>query len=117
MFLLWNSFVRNAFYDEMLAVQQAYSAAPCPRQPTRTERADMLFGPGKWEQFTFDSTLQQSFEQFFGGMSSASSAPEAGTVTGKAYRAAVQALFDKYAVRGRLATQVETLCFAGTLAD
>lgn len=116
-FLLWNRFARNAFYDEMLAIQQAYSTHPSPRQPTRAERADTLFCPGKWAQFTFDSTLQQSFEQFFGGMSSASSAPEAGTVTGKAYRAAVQVLFDKYAVRGRLATQVETLCFAGTLAD
>ena len=116
-FLLWNRFVRNAFYDEMLAIQQAYSTVPSPRQPTRAERADVLFGPGQWEQFTFDSTLQQSFEQFFGGMSSASSAPEAGTVDGKAYQAAVQSLFDKYAVRGRLATQVETVCFAGTLAD
>ena len=115
-FLLWNRFVRNAFYDEMLAVQQAYSTAPYPRQPSRADRADVLFGPGQWEQFTFDSTLQQSFEQFFGGMSSASSAPEADTVAGKAYRAAVQSLFDKYAVRGRLATHVETLCFAGTLS-
>lgn len=116
-FLLWNRFVHNAFYDEMLAVQQAYSTAPSPRQRTRDDRADALFGPGQWEQRTFAHTLQQTFEQFYGGMSSASSAPEAGTVSGNAYRAAVQALFDRHAARGRVATHVETVCYAGTLAD
>ena len=114
-FLLWNRFVRNAFYDEMLAVQQAYSTASSPRQRTRAERADALFGPRHWEQHTFGHTMQQTFEQFYGGMSSASSAPEAGTVAGKAYRAAVHALFDKHAVRGRIATHVETVCYVGTL--
>lgn len=99
-FLLWNRFVRNAFYDEMLAVQQEYSTSPSPRQRTRSERADALIGSGKWERFTFDNPLQQTFEQFYGGMRSASYAPEAGTIAGKAYREAVQALFNRYAVHG-----------------
>jgi len=80
------------------------------------QRADDLFGPGRWERFTCANTLHQTFAQFYGGMASASYAPEEGTVAGKAFREAVQALFNKHAVRGRIATHVETVVYAGTLA-
>jgi len=115
-FLLWNHFVRNTYHDEMHAIQQEYRTYPRPRQRTGDERADDLFGPGHWEKFTFDNTLHQTFGQFYGGMSSASYAPEAGTVAGNAFRDAVQALFDKHAVRGRILTHVETVMYTGTLA-
>ena len=114
-FLLWNRFVCNPYHDEMHAIQQEHRTYPRPEQRTGAQRADDLFGPGKWEQFTFDNTMHQTFEQFYGGMSSASYAPEAGTVAGQAFREAVQALFDKNAVRGRIPTQVETVCYAGQL--
>ena len=86
-----------------------------PDQRTGDDRADDLYGPGAWERFTFDNTLHQTFEQFYGGMCSASYAPEAGTVAGKSHRAAVQSLFEKHAVNGRLVTHVETVCYAGQL--
>lgn len=114
-FLLRNRFIRNAYYDEMLAIQQEYRTSPLPEPRTAAQRADDLFGPGQWEKFTFDNTMHQTFEQFYGGMSSASYAPEAGTVAGQAYREAVQALFDKNAVGGRIPTQVETVVYAGRL--
>lgn len=114
-FLLWNRFVRNPYHDEMHAIQQRHRTYPRPDQRTYANRADDLFGPGKWECFTFDNTLHQTFNQFYGGMSSASYAPEEGTVAGKAFREDVQALFDKYAVHGRIVTHVETVVYAGTL--
>lgn len=112
-FLLWNRFVRNHYHDEMHAIQQAHRTFPRPDQRTYAQRADDLFGPGNWDEFVFDNTLYQTFAQFYGGMSSASYAPEAGTVAGKTFREAVQALFDKHAVRGRIVTHVETVVYAG----
>ncbi len=114
-FLLWNHFRNNPFSEEMNAIQQQYRTYPRPPQRTGAARADDLFGPGQWEKHTFDNTLQQSFEQLLGGMSSASYAPETGTVAGKAFREAVRAMFDKYAAGGRIVTHVETVCYAGTL--
>lgn len=115
-FLLRNLFVGNHYHDEMHAIQQAHRTYPRPQQRTAEQRADDLFGPGCWERFTFDNTLHQTFVQFYGGMASASYAPEEGTVAGKAFREAVQALFDRHAVRGRIATHVETVVCTGTLA-
>lgn len=114
-FLLWNHFQNNPYSDEMSAIQQQYRTYPRPKQRSSQERADDLFGPGQWARFTFDNTLHQTFDQFYGGMSSASYAPEAGTVAGNAYRQAVQDLFDRYSTGGRLVTRVETVCYTGTL--
>lgn len=114
-FLLWNHFCENLYDEEMRAIQQQHRTYPRPKQRTGSEHADDLFGPGKWEKFTFDTTMPQAFEQFYGGMSSASYAPEAGTVTGNAYKQAIQALFEKYSVHGRIVTHVETVCYAGRL--
>lgn len=115
-FLLRNLFVGNHYHDEMHALQNEHRTYPRPQQRTGEQRADDLFGPGNWERFTFDNTLHQTFAQFYGGMASASYAPEEGTVAGKAFREAVQALFNKHAVRGRIVTHVETVVYAGTLA-
>ena len=115
-FLLWNHFERNDYDERMRAIQQQYRTYPRPRQRTGAERADDLFGPGNWQRFTFDNTIQQTFRQFFGGMSSASYAPEAGTVAGEAFRRAVQELFDDFAVKGLLTTRVTAVCYAGRLA-
>lgn len=114
-FLLWNRFVRNTYHDEMHAIQQRHRTFPRPDQRTCAERANDLFGPGQWERFTFDNTLHQTFEQFYGGMSSASYAPEEGTVAGKAFREAVQELFDRHARHGRIVTHVETVCYTGRI--
>lgn len=114
-FLLRNHFRENPYDAEMRAIQQQYRTDPRLKQRTGAERADDLFGPGNWQKHTFDNSLRQSFEQFYGGMSSASYAPEAGTVAGKAFREAVQALFDKYAAGGRIVTHVETVCYVGSM--
>lgn len=116
-FLLWNHFRANAYDAEMHAIQQQYRTYPRPKQRTGPQRADDLFGPGRWERFAFDNTMHQTFEQFCGGMCSASYAPEAGTVAGKAHRAAIQALFEKHAVGGRLVTHVETVCYVGSITS
>lgn len=116
-FLLWNHFEHNAYDDRMQAISQQYRTYPRPRQRTGAQRADDLYGPGKWQRFTFDNTLRQTFRQFWGGMSSASYAPEAGTVAGQAFRADVQRLFDDHAENGLLTTHVTTVCYVGTLAD
>lgn len=115
-FLLRNLFVGNHYHDEMHALQQEHRTYPRPQQRTEEQRANDLFGPGRWERFTFDSSLRQTFAQFYGGMASASYAPEEGTVAGKAFREAVQALFDRHAVCGRIATHVKTVVCTGTLA-
>lgn len=70
------------------------------RLPDHSVDAITVAGAYHW----FDNTLHQSFGQFCGGMSSASYAPEAGTVAGKAFREAIQALFEKYAVNKRIVT-------------
>ena len=114
-FLLWNRFCRNEYDAEMQAIQKTYRTYPRIKSPTADERADALFGSGNWERFVFDNTMHQTFQQFYGGMSSASYAPEAGTAAGKAFREAVQALFDQYARHGRITTHVETVVYAGRL--
>ncbi|MBQ7139566.1 MAG: helix-turn-helix domain-containing protein [Clostridia bacterium] len=114
-FLLWNHFRRNPYDEEMQAIQQGHRTFPRPPQRTRAQRADDLFGPGGWQKFAFDNTMHQTFEQFYGGMCSASFAPEDGTVAGKAHRAAVRVLFDKHAQNGRIVTHVETVCYAGQI--
>ena len=114
-FLLRNRFIHNAYYDEMLSIQKEYRTCTPAAQLGAAACADALFGPGNWESYAFESTMHQTFEQFYGGMRSASYAPEAGTVAGKAYRAAVQDLFDRYARHGRISTHVETVCCIGQL--
>ncbi len=114
-FLLWNRFRENPYDKPMQAIQQQYRTYPQPTPRTGAERADDLFGPGQWERFTFRNDMLQTFEQFFGGMSSASYAPEAGTVEGDRYRQDVRALFDAHSVHGRLLTRVETVCYLGRL--
>ena len=114
-FLLWNHFRRNPYDEEMQAIQQGHRTFPRPPQRTGAQRADDLFGPGGWQKFAFDNTMHQTFEQFYGGMCSASFAPEDGTVAGKAHRAAVRALFDKHAQNGCIVTHVETVCYAGQI--
>lgn len=113
-FLLWNHFEHNDYDERMRAIEQQYRTYPRPKQRTGAERADDLFGQGRWQRFTFDNTMHQTFRQFYGGMSSASYAPEAGTVAGEAFRRAVQELFDDYALKGQLTTHVTAVCYVGS---
>lgn len=116
-FLLWNHFERNAYDEEMRGIHQQFRTYPRPKQRTGAERADDLFGEGQWRRLTFDNTLHQTFRQFLGGMSSASHAPEAGTVAGQAFQQAVRRLFDAHAENGLLTTHATTVCYIGTLAQ
>ncbi|MBQ8556117.1 MAG: methyltransferase domain-containing protein [Clostridia bacterium] len=116
-FLLWNHFEHNDYDEAMQSVQQQYRTYPRPRQRTRNERADDLYGKGRWQRFAFDNTMHQPFERFYGGMTSASYAPEPGTVAGEHFRREVQRIFDQHAVNGQLTTHVTTVCYAGQLAD
>jgi len=115
-FLLRNHFGGNAYDAEMAAIQQKYRTSPRARQRSGDQRADDLFGPGRWQRVEFDNTLYQTCAQFLGGMFSASYAPEKGTLDGSAFRREVCALFDAHATGGLLTTRVTTVCYAGTLA-
>lgn len=115
-FLLWNRFTGNAYGPEMNRIQQQYRTRPGPPPRSREERADDLFGRGKWHRCTFDNTLHQTFSQFLGGMSSASYAPGSATAAGMAYQQEIRTLFDAYAVDGLITTHVTTECWWGTLA-
>lgn len=116
-FLLWNHFRDNAFDAEMSAINRQYRTSPRPPQRTGAQRADDLYGAGRWERHEFDNTIRQTCARFLGGMCSASYAPEAGTVDGEAFRRAARALFEKHAVSGLLTTHITTVCYAGTLPE
>lgn len=114
-FLLWNRFGGDPWDAERDEINRRFRTTP--RQPRRTgpQRADDLFGKGRWQRLTFDNTLRQTLQRFLGGMSSSSFAPEAGTVDGEAFRAECRALFDRHAVGGLLTTHITTVCYTGTL--
>jgi len=116
-FLLWNHFEHNDYDEQMKSIQQDHRTYPRPRQRTGAQRADDLYGPGHWERFAFDNTMYQTFRQFYGGMSSASFAPQAGTVAGQAFERAVRQLFEAHAHKGLLTTHVTAVCYAGTLGE
>ncbi len=116
-FLLWNRFRGNPFDQEMAALQDKYRSGPRPPRQSGDERADRLFGAGRWQRMEFDNTIRQSRARCLGGMCSASGAPESGTVAGEAFRREAGRLFDRCAVGGVMHTCVITVCYAGTLPD
>jgi len=116
-FLLWNHVRGNPFDKEMAAIDQQYRTYQRPFQRTGKERADDLFGPGFWQRFEFDNTIRQPFHRFLGGACSASYAPEAGTVAGKAFRRAIRQVFDQHAKGGLLLTHITTDCYTGTIGE
>lgn len=115
-FLLWNHFGGNAYDAEMQAIHSAHRTTSRLPQFSGAQRADALFGPGRWQRLEFDNTIRQTLQRFLGGMHSASYAPEAGTVAGEAFRRACRELFDRHACQGLLTTRITTVCYAGTLS-
>lgn len=116
-FLLWNRFGGNDYDAEMAALNQQYRTYPRPAARTGAQRADDLYGPGRWEVQEFDNTIHQSMTRFLGGMCSASHAPEAGTVDGEAFRKAARSIFNAHSQNGLLTTHITTFCYSGTLLD
>ena len=118
-FLLWNHFGGkenpNPFDQEMTALHQRYRTTPRLPSFAGEQRADALFGPGRWQRLTFDNTIRQTLQRFLGGMSSASHAPESGTAEGEAFARECRALFEHHAVQGLLTTHITTVCYTGTI--
>lgn len=116
-FLLWNRFRGNPFDAEMADLNARYRYSPPLPRRTGDERADALFGEGRWQRREFDNTIRQSLSRFMGGMCSASFVPEAGTVAGEAFRREARELFGRYESGGRLSTRVTTVLYAGRLPE
>lgn len=114
-FLLWNHFGGNPYDEQMREIARRYRTYPEPKGRTEEQLADDTFGVGAWEKLTFDNTMHQTFDRFYGGMTSASYAPQPGTVEGKAFRQEVKKLFDQYAEGDRLVTHVTTVCYVGQM--
>lgn len=114
-FLLWNRFTGNAWDAERNDIHQRHRTTPRLPQISGNERADALFGSGRWQRHEFDNTIRQTLQRFLGGMSSASFAPEADTVAGKAFLKECRALFDRHAEEGLLTTRITTVCYTGCL--
>lgn len=114
-FLLWNHFGGNPYDEQMRDIARRYRTYPEQEGRTEAQLADDTFGPGAWEKVTFDNTMRQPFERFYGGMTSASYVPQPGTVAGKAFKKEVQELFEQYAEGDRLVTHVTAVCYFGQM--
>ena len=118
-FLMWNVFGGDPFDEELSKIKNAY----CARKKQKAsgisykERADHLFGENHYHTARFDNSIQQSFEEFCGGMLSASFAPNPNDDKYERFISDVNELFDKYEKAGKLNTSITTVCYWGKLED
>lgn len=116
-FLFWDMYTGNVFDSEKEIIDQKYRELN--NKPAsgiaREERAEKLFGKGKFQKQIFETTIYQSFEAFLGGWSSASYMPKIGTEDYKTFEKEARSLFEHFEVNGLLETKITTLCFYGQL--
>ena len=116
-FLLWNKNGGNDYDNKQWEISCKYRVQKNinPSGITRVQRAEGLFGKDKFQSAEFDNTIYQTFEQFCGGWSSASYAPNPGDSNYSDFVNEARELFNKYAVNGIIETKFTTCCFWGQL--
>ena len=116
-FLFWDIYEGNSYDEEKEQIDQKYRKKKNRMLSgiSRETRAKHLFGENHFKKVTFETILHQDFETFFGGWSSASYAPTAGSRDYEIFQKEARALFDRYAVNGVLDMIVQTICFYGKI--
>ncbi len=116
-FLLWNVFGGDEFDEELTNLKISYRAKK--KQKTSgisyKERANNLFGENNYNTNKFDNSIQQTFEEFCGGMLSTSFAPDKSSEDYECFISDVKAIFDKYSKDGKINTTIITVCYWGKL--
>ena len=116
-FLLWNVFGGDAFDEEMSNLKISYRTKKRQKNSgiAYRERADHLFGENNYNVNEFDNSIQQTFEEFCGGMLSTSFAPDKASEDYGRFISDIKAIFDKYAKDGKINTTITTVCYWGKL--
>ena len=117
-FLFWNRYTGNAYDKEKEILDEKYRKKK--KRPysgiTPKERAEHLFGKNNFKEITVQTKIHQTFDEFFGGWSSASYTPDAGSDDYPNFKKEALALFTKYAnEQGLMEMNITSYCFFGTL--
>ncbi len=117
-FLFWNRYTGNAYDDEKEILNEKYRKKK--NRPysgiSPKERAEHLFGKDNFNETSVKTTIFQTFDEFFGGWSSASYTPDIGSPDYPNFKKEAFALFTKYAnAQGLMEMNITSYCFFGTL--
>ena len=116
-FLLCNVFGGDEFDKEMSNLKISYRAKKNQKTSgiSYRERANNLFGENSYNTNEFDNSMEQTFEEFCGGMLSTSFAPDKTSEDYERFINDVKAIFDKYSKNGKINTTITTVCYWGRL--
>ena len=107
----------DEFDEEMSDLKISYRAKKNQKTSgvAYRERANNLFGENNYNINEFDNSIQQTFEEFCGGMLSTSFAPDKSSEDYERFISDVKAIFDKYSKNGKINTTITTVCYWGKL--
>ncbi|MBQ8496907.1 MAG: methyltransferase domain-containing protein [Clostridia bacterium] len=116
-FLFWDIYEGNVFDEEKFLIDQKYREKKNRTLSgiARETRAEHLFGKGNFKKESFEQIFSQSFEEFFGGWSSASYMPNIESPEYEAFQKDAFSLFSRFAENNLLKMRVQTVCFYGKI--
>ncbi len=114
--LIWNVFGGDEYDAEKHAIEDIWrKKLNVISKNNKEQRAINLFGKGRYQKLEIDNSRYQSKEEFCGGLSSVSFAPQKGTYEYSKFLKQISDLFEKYSKNGKIKTTIKTVCFFGKL--
>lgn len=119
-FIVWNDFIGdyNDFskeYGNIVSVYRVVEAEHKIKKPTRTEMIDGFFKNNRFTITSFIHEIYQDFEQFKGGVLSASFTPKPGEKNYEPFISELQKVFSKYQENGKVCTAFRSACYLGEI--